>query len=138
MARAAARRGASSSSTSSSLASTSKPKQQQTEELLPAALPPLRRHIESYHRPLLLKPRPPPEIDDQQIGSGLLEWYKKVSTERGMPWRKAWIDPATEEYQGEVGKKKLRADLERRAYEVWISEISEFDRGRCAADFDSL
>ncbi|KXJ96538.1 DNA glycosylase [Microdochium bolleyi] len=35
-----------------------------------------------------------------------------------MPWRKAWIDPFSE-----PDESALRGKLERRAYEVWISEI---------------
>lgn len=35
-----------------------------------------------------------------------------------MPWRKPWVDPRSFDSEGE-----LRAALERRAYEVWISEI---------------
>lgn len=40
-----------------------------------------------------------------------------------MPWRKAWIDPSSAPYQGSEGKRLLREHLEKRAYEVWISEI---------------
>lgn len=42
-----------------------------------------------------------------------------------MPWRKQWLDPESEEYHGNKGKETLRTLLEKRAYEVWISEISE-------------
>ncbi|MCO5598723.1 hypothetical protein L7F22_052821 [Adiantum nelumboides] len=77
--------------------------------------PPLRRHEIFYHRPLLL---------DGEIGkqnrTELLNWFDSVSTARSMPWRKAWIDPAT--FQ-ETPENTLRSALERRAYEVWISEI---------------
>lgn len=45
-----------------------------------------------------------------------------------MPWRKDWIDPAAEEWQGEEGAALLRSALEKRAYEVWISEISAYMR----------
>jgi A/G-specific adenine glycosylase len=38
-----------------------------------------------------------------------------------MPWRKRWIDPGTFEGQ----KEELEAVLAQRAYEVWVSEISE-------------
>lgn len=74
--------------------------------------PPLRRHRAFYHRPLLL--------DDRQHRSDLLTWFDSVSTARSMPWRKAWIDPKT--YQNS-NQSELRSVLERRAYEVWISEI---------------
>ncbi|KAF4960224.1 hypothetical protein FSARC_10547 [Fusarium sarcochroum] len=74
-----------------------------------ACIPPTRRHHISYHRPLLLK-----ESSSRQA---LLSWFDSVSTKRSMPWRKAWIDPK------DHGQDELRSLLERRAYEVWISEI---------------
>ncbi|KAH6991250.1 DNA glycosylase [Ilyonectria sp. MPI-CAGE-AT-0026] len=73
-------------------------------------VPPTRRHNVSYHRPALL--------DDVASRHALLAWFDSVSTKRNMPWRKAWINP--EEHTNAV---KLRDLLERRAYEVWISEI---------------
>lgn len=77
--------------------------------------PPLRKHRLAYHRPLLL---------DKETGSkyrlDLLKWFDSVSTVRSMPWRKAWIDPNSFE---ESSQSTLRSALERRAYEVWISEI---------------
>lgn len=39
-----------------------------------------------------------------------------------MPWRKRWIDPA--KFDG--GQGELDAVLAQRAYEVWVSEISEW------------
>lgn len=39
-----------------------------------------------------------------------------------MPWRKAWLDPRSRS-QTETDAQQLRRLLERRAYEVWISEI---------------
>ncbi|KAM0555064.1 hypothetical protein ACHAPJ_006413 [Fusarium lateritium] len=74
-----------------------------------ACSPPTRRHHISYHRPLLLR-----ESSSRQA---LLDWFDGVSTKRSMPWRKAWIDPKGH------GQDELRSLLERRAYEVWISEI---------------
>ncbi|KAL7930262.1 DNA glycosylase [Trichoderma chlorosporum] len=75
--------------------------------------PPSRRHSVLYHRPLLL---------DEQVGSqgrkALLSWFDSVSQSRSMPWRKAWVDPKTISDPTE-----LRQTLEKRAYEVWISEI---------------
>ncbi|KAF5024788.1 hypothetical protein F66182_3132 [Fusarium sp. NRRL 66182] len=71
--------------------------------------PPARRHQLSYHRPLLLQ--------DPSRRQALLSWFDLVSTKRSMPWRKAWIDPREHEQH------ELRSLLERRAYEVWISEI---------------
>lgn len=41
-----------------------------------------------------------------------------MTSARGMPWRKPWVDPAEI-----TDPSELRARLERRAYEVWISEI---------------
>ena len=38
-----------------------------------------------------------------------------------MPWRKKWIDP--EEYED---KEELGRVLSKRAYEVWVSEVSEY------------
>ncbi|KDN62998.1 putative A/G-specific adenine glycosylase [Colletotrichum sublineola] len=79
--------------------------------------PPSRTHAASYHRPLLL---------DGQSGrdgrDALLAWFDATSTTRGMPWRKAWIDPRAPHPDGDAGA-GLRAAFERRAYEVWISEI---------------
>ncbi|PWN35505.1 DNA glycosylase [Meira miltonrushii] len=74
--------------------------------------PPFRQHRTFYHRPLLL--------DDRQYRSDLLTWFDSVSTARSMPWRKAWIDPKTFKNSDHSD---LRSALERRSYEVWISEI---------------
>lgn len=76
---------------------------------------PLRQHAVSYHRPLLLSG--PTAREDRQ---SLFTWFDSVSTSRNMPWRKAWIDPADYSAQDPTA---LRQALERRAYEVWISEI---------------
>lgn len=38
-----------------------------------------------------------------------------------MPWRKKWIDP--EEYED---KEELGRVLSKRAYEVWVSEVSKY------------
>ncbi|PNH40889.1 hypothetical protein VD0004_g6152 [Verticillium dahliae] len=70
----------------------------------PTAVPPLRSHTLSYHRPLLL--------DSASHRRDLLAWFDSVSTTRQMPWRKPFLPAPV-----------ARADLERRAYEVWISEI---------------
>ncbi|KAJ1338557.1 A/G-specific adenine glycosylase [Microdochium nivale] len=72
---------------------------------------PDREHAVLYHRPLLL--------DSRAGRQALLSWFDGVSTARSMPWRKAWIDPFAE--AGDEAA--LRDKLERRAYEVWISEI---------------
>ncbi|KAF9770103.1 hypothetical protein IL306_012394 [Fusarium sp. DS 682] len=71
--------------------------------------PPSRQHSLSYHRPLLLK--------ESSYRQALLSWFDGVSTKRSMPWRKMWINPK------DYGQDELRSLLERRAYEVWISEI---------------
>ncbi|XDG02779.1 hypothetical protein ABKA04_002394 [Annulohypoxylon sp. FPYF3050] len=68
----------------------------------------IRAHNVTYHHPLLLHNR--------EARASLLNWFDGVSTTRNMPWRKAWIDPNEDE-------KDIRQRLERRAYEVWISEI---------------
>lgn len=76
-------------------------------------VPPTRQHSAMYHRPLLL--------DGQRGRDGrrsLLSWFDSVSESRSMPWRKAWVNPREVEDVSE-----LRQILEKRAYEVWISEI---------------
>ncbi|KAK2774940.1 g-specific adenine glycosylase [Colletotrichum kahawae] len=78
-----------------------------------ACTPPSRTHADSYHRPLLLHGQP-----GRRGRDALLSWFDSTSTARGMPWRQAWIDPASVADPGE-----LRAALEKRAYGVWISEI---------------
>ncbi|GKT66012.1 A/G-specific adenine glycosylase [Colletotrichum tofieldiae] len=75
--------------------------------------PPSRTHAATYHRPLLLDGRPGRDGRD-----ALLAWFDSTSTTRGMPWRKAWIDP-----RDPPDAAGLRTALEKRAYEVWISEI---------------
>lgn len=76
-------------------------------------LPPSRQHSIIYHRPLLL---------DKDVGSqgrkALLSWFHSVSESRSMPWRKSWVDP--KKLSDPI---ELRTTLEKRAYEVWISEI---------------
>ncbi|KAI1213671.1 DNA glycosylase [Annulohypoxylon truncatum] len=86
---------------------------------------PTRKHDVKYHHPLLL--------DSRQARTSLLEWFDGVSTARNMPWRKAWIDPTA----GPIspGGEDLRQRLERRAYEVWISEIM-LQQTRVAAVID--
>ncbi|TWU73133.1 hypothetical protein ED733_001311 [Metarhizium rileyi] len=72
-----------------------------------------RPHRLSYHKPLFLCDSHGPEHRQ-----ALLAWFDSVSTTRAMPWRKAWINPSLESDAA-----LLRKSLERRAYEVWISEI---------------
>jgi len=38
-----------------------------------------------------------------------------------MPWRKKWIDPA--DFEGK--EEELGKTLSKRAYEVWVSEVSK-------------
>lgn len=71
---------------------------------------PGRLHAPMYHRPLLL--------GSVEGRTSLLEWFDGVSTSRAMPWRKDWIDPSLVPDATE-----LRLQLEKRAYQVWISEI---------------
>jgi A/G-specific adenine glycosylase len=72
-----------------------------------------RRHTVAYHRPLLLR-----GDSGDTARESLFEWFDSVSADRRMPWRKAWIDPVKV-----TDPVELRAALEKRAYEVWISEI---------------
>jgi A/G-specific adenine glycosylase len=78
------------------------------------ALPPSRVHHASYHYPLLL--------DDRKACDGLLSWFKGVEETRSMPWRKIWIDP--KDYEGKA--EELGTVLGKRAYEVWVSEVSKW------------
>ncbi|KAI1745713.1 DNA glycosylase [Xylaria scruposa] len=78
---------------------------------IPTCRLPQRVHNIDYHRPLLL--------DSREGRVKLLKWFDSVSSQRSMPWRKHWIDPRTHADDPAL----LRQKLERRAYEVWISEI---------------
>ncbi|OTB04607.1 hypothetical protein M426DRAFT_30503, partial [Hypoxylon sp. CI-4A] len=86
---------------------------------------PKRAHGLAYHRPLLLNSR--------QGRKALLDWFDGVSTARNMPWRKAWINQATVADGDDAHNR--RQQLERRAYEVWISEIM-LQQTRVAAVID--
>lgn len=55
------------------------------------------------------------------MADALLKWFEGVEETRSMPWRKSWIDPA--EWDGREGE--LEGVLAKRAYEVWVSEVSE-------------
>jgi len=81
---------------------------------IPPANPLSRSHTVPYHYPLLLS--------DTQAAENLLTWFESIEEARSMPWRKKWIDPA------EFGQssKELDSLLAKRAYEVWVSEISRF------------
>ncbi|KAM3549109.1 hypothetical protein MY1884_008888 [Beauveria asiatica] len=114
LARPAKRRKIASSSSTSKLDAYRALLQQQrlTADLTPS-LPPTRRHTLAYHVPLLLDgPRA------AAARATLLSWFDSVSAARAMPWRKPWIDPCSF-----ASPSELRSALEKRAYEVWISEI---------------
>ncbi|KAM3426762.1 hypothetical protein MY4824_009826 [Beauveria thailandica] len=114
LARPAKRRKIASSSSTSKLDAYRTLLQQQrlTADLTPS-LPPTRRHTLAYHVPLLLDgPRA------AAARAAFLCWFDSVSAARAMPWRKPWIDPCSF-----ASPSELRSALEKRAYEVWISEI---------------
>lgn len=83
------------------------------EQPLATALPPARIHPSSYHYPLL--------VDDKTQHVALLGWFKSVEDTRTMPWRKAWIDRT----QSSGSDEETAQALNRRAYEVWVSEVSK-------------
>lgn len=78
-----------------------------------ASLPPSRPHTVKYHRSLFLD-----ETKGRTSRDALLTWFDGVSSARSMPWRKPWLDPSDL-----PDASAMREALERRAYEVWISEI---------------
>jgi A/G-specific adenine glycosylase len=77
------------------------------------ATPPARAHQVSYHYPLLLS--------DRSTCDALLSWFEGVEETRSMPWRKSWLNP--NDYQGR--EEELGRVLSKRAYEVWVSEVSK-------------
>ena len=98
---------------SSKTAKTSKTSITAPSASLVAALPPSRVHDTSYHYPLLLS--------GQSGCDALLSWFSGVAETRSMPWRKKWIDPDEYEDEEELGRV-----LSKRAYEVWVSEVSKY------------
>jgi A/G-specific adenine glycosylase len=84
------------------------------ETITQIALPPSRVHHASYHYSLLL--------NDKKACDALLTWFKGVEETRSMPWRKTWIDP--KDFEGKA--EELGTVLGKRAYEVWVSEISKW------------
>jgi A/G-specific adenine glycosylase len=60
-------------------------------------------------------------MDDQATCNALLNWFVSVEETRSMPWRKKWIDPT--EFEGK--QEELGKVLGKRAYEVWVSEVSK-------------
>lgn len=83
------------------------------QEPIAATLPPARAHSSSYHYPLL--------IEDNTQQDALLQWFKSVEDSRTMPWRKPWLNPSQPSEPGE----ETAQILNKRAYEVWVSEVSE-------------
>lgn len=84
---------------------------------------PSREHAVSYHRPALL--------NNSIARTNLLQWFDSVRGKRGMPWRKDFIsplqgDPTKDDEMQRPKNEEVREILKRRAYEVWISEISEY------------
>jgi A/G-specific adenine glycosylase len=99
----------------------------------PVAVPPARTHTSSYHYPLLFDPEVGKDACD-----ALFTWFGGIHEERDMPWRKEWIDP-----EGFMGKQNSDEEgvekiLARRAYEVWVSEISEWLFGPMYIPFNCL
>ncbi|TQV92534.1 A/G-specific adenine glycosylase [Cordyceps javanica] len=87
----------------------------------PPSLPPARRHSLAYHAPLLLC-----GARGAAARADFLAWFDSVSGARAMPWRKPWVDPSrfsSSSSSPSSPSPALRAALEKRAYEVWISEI---------------
>jgi hypothetical protein len=80
---------------------------------LAPALPPSRVHQSTYHYPLL--------FSDRSACDALLSWFEGVEETRSMPWRKKWVDPK----EFESREEELGRVLSKRAYEVWVSEVSK-------------
>jgi A/G-specific adenine glycosylase len=51
----------------------------------------------------------------------ILYFLMIVEETRSMPWRKKWIDPV--EFEGR--EEALGTVLGKRAYEIWVSEVSK-------------
>lgn len=81
-----------------------------------------RPHKPSYHRPLLL--------DTPASAQQLLAWFDATQHDRDMPWRQPWMDvdaplpKRVHTMTSEAAHTTPRTEaLQKRAYEVWISEI---------------
>ena len=83
------------------------PPPEHQEPCLPSLTQGGRPHTLIYHHPLLLL--------NPSARESLLSWFDTVSSARGMPWRKPFQDLSS--------CPSRRQTLEKRAYEVWISEI---------------
>ncbi|KAF2279399.1 DNA glycosylase [Westerdykella ornata] len=96
---------------------------------VPTAIPPSRKHPQSYHEPLLL--------NDKAACDALLTWFDGVKHSRGMPWRKEWVDPSAHRGITTTSSKYPTHDIpiskanplnaqsedpSTRAYAIWISE----------------
>ncbi|WFD18962.1 hypothetical protein MCAP1_001175 [Malassezia caprae] len=79
--------------------------------------PGARPHKPSYHRPLLL--------DTPASAQQLLAWFDATQHDRDMPWRQPWMDPEAPlaKRAPSLGSASTSDVLQKRAYEVWISEI---------------
>lgn len=75
-----------------------------------------RPHALAYHKPLFLS-----ASEGRTHRRALLAWFDSVSATRAMPWRQPWLDPRAAAPNDDAAA--LRGRLERRAYQVWISEI---------------
>jgi A/G-specific adenine glycosylase len=60
-------------------------------------------------------------MNDRVTCNALLSWFSSVEETRSMPWRKVWLDP--KDFEGR--EQEFGEMLGRRAYEVWVSEVSE-------------
>jgi A/G-specific adenine glycosylase len=60
-------------------------------------------------------------MTDKRTCDALLNWFEGVEETRSMPWRKKWIDPSA--FAGK--DEELASVLGKRAYEVWVSEVSK-------------
>jgi A/G-specific adenine glycosylase len=80
---------------------------------LSTALPPSRAHHAAYHYPVLMS--------DRGACDALLSWFDGMEDSRSMPWRKKWLDPR--DFEGR--EEELGGVLGKRAYEVWVSEVSK-------------
>ncbi|KZM28077.1 uncharacterized protein EKO05_0000870 [Ascochyta rabiei] len=109
--RAATSKASKAASARSSLKATTSNCFERPKEPAATVLPPARAHSSSYHYPLLL--------DDRAQHGALLNWFKGVEDCRTMPWRKPWLDRS----QDGGPEEQIKQTLNKRAYEVWVSEV---------------
>jgi hypothetical protein len=61
-------------------------------------------------------------LQDGAACAALLRWFGGVEESRSMPWRQRWVDPGAFE-----GREAQWSEVVmRRAYEVWVSEVSKW------------